>query len=109
MYTMVAMNNWRRTSLLIIFLLAFVFIKTAYAGDGMTSEHFVIPWSIVGSGGGTMVSENYLMKATLGQSVVEFSCSQHFKLGSGFWFGIVGILPPCSDFANVFLPLVLQE
>jgi hypothetical protein len=96
-------------SVTISLLAALILGATAHADGGMSSEGYIISWAVMGSGGGTMESENYSMKGTLAQTSMGVSCSQNFRMGSGFWFGISGHLPPCWDFTHSFLPIVLQE
>ena len=55
-----------------------------------TGANVQLPWSVLGSGGGSSSSSNFELKSTSGQSSpIGVSGSINFDLEAGFWYGIL--------------------
>ena len=63
------------------------------------SNHFVINWSVTGSGSGTFTSAHFRLSSTVGQPVSGNLSSSTFQHHPGFWQRFI---------QNVFLPMLLR-
>jgi hypothetical protein len=72
------------------------------AMGSITSAHFRIDWSVMGSGGGDLSSAHFKASATLGQPSVSSKSSAHFAECTGFWCEFTRLM-------QLFLPLIEQS
>jgi hypothetical protein len=87
-------------------ILAAALITTAAAGShGMASPHYQIPWSVLGMGGGSMSSQNYLVTGTLSQAATGRSESGSYAMDAGFWPGYLELISLFPRY-NYYFPLL---
>jgi hypothetical protein len=72
----------------------------ANPAPAMDSEHYAIPWDVMGGGGGPIGSETYAIDATIGQPSIGSKTSETYGLCSGFW---------CGARYNVYLPIAIRD
>ena len=64
---------------------------------GTSSANYALNWSVVGSGGGEMISASYAMQSTVGQTAIE-TASGNYRLEAGYWSRVtVGEPGICGD------------
>ena len=78
----------------IILLLTILVVTPALATGTMH-----IDWFVIGSGGGTAIGGDYVLKGTIGQPVVGLSSGGASDLCSGFWCHSL-------QWIKVFLPII---
>jgi hypothetical protein len=86
----------KRKKIALIVILALVFcLMASGAALAMSSANFNLPWDVLSGGGGGRSSSSYILGDTLGQpSAVGLSESTNYRLGSGFWYGVL-VTPEC--------------
>lgn len=67
-----------------------------------------IRWYTIG-GGGAVQSANYRLGSTVGQAVIGSSSSSHYRLGAGYWYGMVesAVIPTPSHW--IYLPTIMKH
>ena len=62
-----------------------------------SSENYALNRSVIGSGGGEMVSAIYAMQSTIGQTAIE-TASENYRLEAGYWHSATDVEPGiCGD------------
>ena len=89
-----------------ILLICMLPLATALASDGIGSDNFRIPWSVLDSGGGEMASSNFRMQGTVSQALTGVAQSDGYIISSGYWPGVVTLMGRQYE---VYLPLVLKQ
>ncbi|MBC7709102.1 MAG: hypothetical protein H7203_03505 [Rhizobacter sp.] len=65
-------------------------------GDTPSSSNFVMPASVINSGGGDMASTNYKLSSSLGDSTFGArQSSANLALSPGFWPTVIGVTQGC--------------
>jgi hypothetical protein len=93
---MAAQRKFFLIALLLVFLLALVFIRPAFA-QGRAPD---VDWRLISSGGGSASASGLSLNASLGQPVTGASSASGQSLTSGFWQGISRMM--------IWLPLLLR-
>lgn len=83
----------RRTHLVTLGLLAALLaaLLLVQVVGAMGSTNYELEWYelLVGSGGPKLSSAHYAVEATVGQSAVALSSSAHYRIGLGYWYGLL--------------------
>ena len=95
----------RRTILLVIGLLC----GLALVGSALAqiSTNYGLRWHVIGDGGGHMASTNYAVNSTLGQPAIGPATSTGYRLGAGYWYGMVGTVAPPEN--RIYLPIIMKN
>ncbi len=83
----------------VVLLCCLMLVDTSSA---MNSGQYAINWSVVGAGGGPVVSSNYGLESTAGQIAVGQSDSASYDLCTGYWC-------EAAIEYKIYLPLVLLD
>ena len=77
----------KKTLMVLTLALLALLIILQPALAGMSSPAYTLDWllPLTGSGGGQMTSTNYLMDATLGQTVTSPAAGNLFSFYGGYW------------------------
>ncbi len=83
----------------IMFLLLLVLVNDALA---MSSTNYALNWFVPlnSSGGSQMSSTNYKVDFTIGQTVIGASTSTSYRVGLGYWYGMIG--------SSTYLPIIVK-
>jgi hypothetical protein len=79
----------KRIKLILILMACLLLITTT--GLAMDSTNYRLNWytPLTSGGGGPLVSTNYAMNMTVGQSVIGRSASSTYRTGLGYWPGLI--------------------
>jgi hypothetical protein len=67
---------------------ALVIAGALVAASSLTAQaQLTITKSVIGSGGGPMVSGNFVLNGTVGQAVIGPTSSGMYQVNQGFWYG----------------------
>jgi hypothetical protein len=110
--------SMRKIAVLLVFLLGgLTAIEMVLA---QTSTNFDLTWSVLGGGASISRSASFDLGGTVGQTAPDTSAGTNFRLGAGFWPGMVASgsspvatpTPPATAPAvptpPVYLPLILR-
>ncbi len=83
-----------------VLTLIFLLVSDALA---MSSTNYALNWfpPLTGSGGSQMISTNYKVQVTIGQTVIGASTSTNYRVGLGYWYGVLTGGP-------IYLPLIVR-
>ncbi|MGQ9494425.1 MAG: hypothetical protein ACUVR2_11815 [Anaerolineae bacterium] len=70
---------------------------------------YAIRWYVIGGGGGAVQSTHYRLGGTIGQPVTGESSSAHYRLGAGYWYGMVGVGPVPTPAFRINLPAIMKN
>ena len=95
----------RRAILLLIGLLCGLVL----AGGALAqiSTNYGLRWHVIGDGGGPMASTNYAVNSTLGQPAIGPATSTGYRLGAGYWYGMVETVTPPEN--RIYLPIIMKN
>jgi hypothetical protein len=90
----------KRTTILLALL---VFLLVAETVLAMSSTNYALNWftPLTSGGGGPMSSTNYAVNVTIGQTAIGASTSTNYRVGLGYWYGLLPGGP-------VYLPLIMR-
>ena len=91
----------RGTTALAALVCALLLIGAAHANDPLS-----INWWVIGGGGDTVNSASYAVNSTLGQPAVGPATSTSYRLGAGYWYGMVEAVTPPEQ--KTYLSLVVR-
>ena len=93
------MNIKTMASIGLLLLLLFLLVSDALA---MSSTNYRLDWFVplTGSGGSEMSSTHYHAYVTIGQTAIGASTSTNYRVGLGYWYGLLQ--------SRVYLPLILR-
>ena len=96
----------RRLALLLTILTSLVLVTTVLA---MSSANFGLNWFVPLSGGGNngLVSANYGADVTYGQTAIRSGASDNYRVGLGFWNGIIDTNIPITYLIQ--LPMLVKN
>lgn len=98
------MNKRKALRLVIGFLCCLLLGGMALA---MSSDNYRIDWDVIAGGGGQASSANHTLRSTIGQAVVGAISSANYRLGAGYWYGVVAPAPPPAY--KIYLPIILRS
>ena len=95
----------RRAILLLIGLLCGLVL----AGGALAqiSTNYGLRWHVIGNGGGPMASTHYAANTTLGQPSIGPATSPNYRLGVGYWYGMVEAVAPLAK--QIYLPIIMKN
>ena len=99
------MNRYRIAILGVFLLIGYLFSVEVLATP---LADFDLHWHVVANGGGSVSSAAFEMQHTVGQTITGGAQSDEFLLGSGYWPGIVGVVPSRPE-THIYLPVVLSQ
>ena len=99
------MNKGKITALAAALLCGLLVAGVVWA---MSSANYAIEWDVIGGGGGPMSSASYALNGTAGQAAIGISESGSYRLGSGYWYGVVAPAPPPPEY-KIFLPIIMKH
>ena len=67
------------------FMAAVALLSLLGVASAMSSPLYILNWSVMGGGGGSSGSTNFVMGGTIGQSTGQVSSSTSYSVQSGFW------------------------
>lgn len=90
---------------LVILFICGLLLLILIAGVLANTVETQLTWSVVAGGGGTVQSNDRQIQQTIGQTITGSIHGNAYELGSGYWPGIVRVVPPPRE-KRVFLPFV---
>nr|HID13008.1 hypothetical protein [Anaerolineae bacterium] len=99
------MSERKATALLASLLCCLLLTGVARA---MSSASHAINWDVIGGGGRPISSAGYAMNSTVGQAAVGALSNASYRLGAGYWYGVLAPPPPPPGY-RIYLPIVLKD
>ena len=89
----------RKFSVILLLLGALLLLSAALLMAAPTD--FIIPWQVVGNGGGDSSGGTFAVSGTIGQGITAVSNDSTLTLSSGYWDG-------ASGNHLVYLPVIIK-